>query len=333
MKLLLGFLVAGAGIVAVRLGAVGPVAPDNGVVQAAKAFLDALPAAERAKAARPFDLALRKVWQFTPGDRAGTRLRDLGPEQRALAEALLKTSLSEGGYFKTKNVMHLEDILGGSYASDLYWIEIFGTPSADGPWGWQYEGHHVVLTFTYAGGKMSMTPAFFGAHPALANDGKHELRALGAEEDFALKLFSTLDTEQQARARIDEAVPADIFTGPDRDTILTETKGLPCSALHADQRETMMALIDVYLDDAPAAEAALRRAAIERTLDQTRFAWIGPAERGKRFYYRIHGPEVLIEFDHTSASRSDDPHIHSIWRTPGDDYGEDLLKRHYLEDH
>lgn len=331
MKTILALLLVSASIVAMRLAALPPREPTADAVEAASRFLASLPASERAKAERPFDLATRKVWQFTPGDRKGTRLRDLGPEQRELVENLLKQSLSEAGYFKTKAVMSLEDILGGAYASDLYWIEVFGTPSREAPWGWQFEGHHVVLTFTYSEGRMAMTPAFFGAHPAEAVVGSKPLRALGDEEDLALALFRKLSPEQQARARIAEQVPADIFTGPGRDEELRDTPGLPGSALTEEQRSMLVDLVKVYLDDAPVSEATLRLAAIERTLDKTVFAWFGPAERGKRFYYRILGPAVLIEFDHTSASRPDDPHIHSIWRTPGSDYGEDLLKKHYLE--
>jgi hypothetical protein len=53
------------------------------------------------------------------------------------------------------------------------------------------------------------------------------------------------------------------------------------------------------------------------------------------FYYRIHSPVILIEFDHQRgvALRSDKPsrnHIHTVVRTPnGNDYGKDLLRLHH----
>ena len=55
------------------------------------------------------------------------------------------------------------------------------------------------------------------------------------------------------------------------------------------------------------------------------------------FYYRIHSPVVLIEFDHQRgiALDNDRPartHIHTVIRTPnGNDYGHDLLRQHHAE--
>jgi hypothetical protein len=56
------------------------------------------------------------------------------------------------------------------------------------------------------------------------------------------------------------------------------------------------------------------------------------------FYYRIHSPVVLIEFDHQSPVALPGPrvpgkaHIHTVVRTPnGNDYGKDLLRQHYAQ--
>jgi hypothetical protein len=57
------------------------------------------------------------------------------------------------------------------------------------------------------------------------------------------------------------------------------------------------------------------------------------------FYYRIHSPVILIEFDHQRPANTrhlaKDPrqpirdHIHAVVRTPnGNDYGQDLLRQH-----
>ena len=57
------------------------------------------------------------------------------------------------------------------------------------------------------------------------------------------------------------------------------------------------------------------------------------------YYYRIHSPVILIEFDHQRpanlAQFANDPntptrhHIHCVVRTPnGNDYGKDLLRQH-----
>ena len=56
------------------------------------------------------------------------------------------------------------------------------------------------------------------------------------------------------------------------------------------------------------------------------FAWEGPLKRGAGHYYRIQGRGLLIEYDNT---QNDANHVHSVWRRPGIDFGEDILARHY----
>jgi hypothetical protein len=57
------------------------------------------------------------------------------------------------------------------------------------------------------------------------------------------------------------------------------------------------------------------------------------------FYYRVHSPVILIEFDHLKgiALENDVPtreHVHTVVRTPhGGDYGRDLLRQHYEQSH
>ena len=73
-------------------------------------------------------------------------------------------------------------------------------------------------------------------------------------------------------------------------------------------------------------------------MDRTYFAWIGGTESDSVYYYRIHSPVILIEFDHQRPANlrhlyPDVPnrdHIHAVVRTPnGNDYGKDLLRQHY----
>ena len=79
---------------------------------------------------------------------------------------------------------------------------------------------------------------------------------------------------------------------------------------------------------------------VRRTSTRRCFAWIGGTEPDSVFYYRIHSPVILIEFDHqtpvglrrlaTIRSVPNREHIHTVVRTPnGNDYGKDLLRQHY----
>ena len=85
--------------------------------------------------------------------------------------------------------------------------------------------------------------------------------------------------------------------------------------------------------------ARVQMAEVRAHLDETYFAWIGGTEPDSVFYYRIHSPVILIEFDHQRPGGSAPrvrpakpmrEHIHTVVRTPnGNDYGKDLLRQHY----
>ena len=79
---------------------------------------------------------------------------------------------------------------------------------------------------------------------------------------------------------------------------------------------------------------------IEEHLEETWFAWVGDTNPDSVFYYRIHSPVILIEFDHerrVAPFRTRQPtrdHIHAVIRTPnGNDYGKDLLRQHIEQHH
>ena len=64
--------------------------------------------------------------------------------------------------------------------------------------------------------------------------------------------------------------------------------------------------------------------------DNLSFAWAGSTEPGQRHYFRIQGPTLLIEHDNTQGNGN---HIHSAWRNPADDFGDDVLAEHYRRYH
>jgi hypothetical protein len=109
----------------------------------------------------------------------------------------------------------------------------------------------------------------------------------------------------------------------------TRPKGVPAAALDDSQRELLRAVLDVYvrripdaLADAEAAKYAGAR------IGDLHFAWAGGIEPGEPHYYRIQGPRLLVEYDNTQRSVN---HVHSVWRDPTGDFGDDVLARHYRE--
>src|SRR5262249_5548141 len=136
----------------------------------------------------------RTRWYYTPKARSGLPLAEMEPRQQRLTLRLLTTGLSTAGYVTAATIMGLERVLDaqeGFRRADpgrdpvLYHVSIFGSPGPQGPWGWRFEGHHVSLHYTLAGGRVvSPTPTFFGANPAESPlGGASSLRPLGAVEE------------------------------------------------------------------------------------------------------------------------------------------------------
>ena len=86
------------------------------------------------------------------------------------------------------------------YGEWLYHITIMGEPSADKPWGWQIDGHHLNVNFFVLGDQVTMTPAFLGSEPVHALSGKYAgTRVFQAEEARALALMRSLPATSAAK--------------------------------------------------------------------------------------------------------------------------------------
>src|SRR6185295_19197017 len=134
-----------------------PADPAPAMAKAADAFLAALDPVKRAKASLPFNSAERLDWHFVPRERQGVPLKQMSPDERRAAIALLKSGLSARGFTKVDAILHLEDVLRtleGSAMRDpgLYYFTVFGRPADKGAWGWRYEGHHASLNWTVLDG-------------------------------------------------------------------------------------------------------------------------------------------------------------------------------------
>src|SRR4029453_8541831 len=77
------------------------------------------------------------------------------------------------------------------------------------------------------------------------------------------------------------------------------------------------------------ADEELRRMR-EAGSEEVRFAWAGPIDPKQPHYYRLHGPTLLIEDDHSQHRAK---HLHSVWHDPRNDFGADLLRAHYERSH
>jgi iron(III)-enterobactin esterase len=321
------------------------------IQSAAKAFLESLSADQRKLAVFAVDDPERKDWSNLPHtlhSRKGIAIGDLTPAQRVLAHHLIQAGLSSQGYLKTTGIMELDEVLlhlSGQDKADkpmfglrYYWLSFLGEPSSEKPWGWQLDGHHLALNFSLSGREVAMTPTFMGSDPHEVREGLHAgWRVLGAEDDQGLALMESLRPEQRRKALLAAVAPADVITGPGRDKSLTEVAGLPFSEMDDAQKGLLLSLVDEYVRNYRPDLAARQIDRINRSgWDKVHFAWAGPVGPTAPYYYRVHGPTVLIEFDNNHPpGRKDGPinHIHSVFRDPQNDYGEDLLRRHLQESH
>jgi hypothetical protein len=315
----------------------------------ATAFLDSLTPQQREKASEPLDSADRTHWNFIPTSmfpRQGLPIKEMTEPQRKLAHELLKTGLSARGYSTTTTIMSgLEAILRDTEAAarqanpnaggavnmrdpELYFFTVFGTPGAQGRWGWRVEGHHVSLHFTIAdGAAVVAAPTFWGTNPAEVREGPQKgLRTLDKEQDAGRAMMMALDEAQKKTATFAEAAPGDILTKTDVVVNPLNPPGVAASAMTPKQRELLMQVVDVYTGQMTADIAADRKAEYEKAgVEKITFAWAGPVTPGQKHYYRVQGPTFVIEFDNTQNNAN---HIHSVWRDFDSDFGRDLLREH-----
>ena len=313
------------------------------MAEAISRFLPDLDSEQRERVAFDFDWDERLDWHYIPKPREGVPRGQMTAEQLAAADALMASGLSQMGYDKAQAIVRHEAILrrveereGISQhvrETGRYFFSIFGTPGDDDPWGWRVEGHHLSVNYTVSEGRVvSATPSFFGANPAEVKDGAEKgLRILKDEEDMGRALFLGLDDEQQRSATVFSDAPADIITGADRKVDVGDPTGLPAAAMNGHQRESLMALLRLYVERVPADVAGEALDKIESAgIYQVRFGWAGGAERGQGHYYRVQGPGFLLEYDNTQNGAN---HIHAVWRDVNGDFGYDALADHYHQHH
>jgi Protein of unknown function (DUF3500) len=280
--------------------------------------------------------------------RQGVSFKEMSEPQREAAFALLGAGLSAKGLKLTRDIMKLNHTLAElnnnnfeEYGEWLYHLTVMGTPSATEPWGWQLDGHHLIVNYFVIGDQVVMTPLFVGSEPVIATSGKYAgTRILQEEQDRGLAMMTSLDPGQKQKAVIEAAKTRNNnLTEAFKDNTVVPYAGIRGDALNAAQQRQLLDLIALYVRNMDEGHARLKMQDVEKHMADTRFAWVGGSEPASVFYYRIHSPVILIEFDHQRTanlrhltSTPEVPqrqHIHVVVRTPnGNDYGKDLLRQH-----
>jgi hypothetical protein len=315
------------------------------VRKAAEFFLAGLSDEQKKKTLFPVDDAEWLTWDNRHfAMREGVGFFEMSAAQRRLAFNLMRASLSAQGLKQTRDIMKLNGTLAeltnnyDEYSEWFYWITIMGEPSATKPWGWQLDGHHAIINYFVLGDQVVMSPVFMGSEPVKTDSGKFKgTVVLQAEQNHGLALMRSLDTAQQAKAMIAGGKKSeDTLAAAYRDNLVLDYAGIRVAELNAAQKKLFLRVVAQYVNNMDNGHARDRMSEVRKYLDQTFFGWIGATEPDGVFYYRIHSPVILIEFDHQrpiALAKSQIPtrnHIHTVVRTPnGNDYGKDLLRQHH----
>jgi Protein of unknown function (DUF3500) len=323
-------------------------------------MIDSLTDLQKKRALLTYGDTARIKWNNLPVGlraRTGLNIGAMTDEQRKLVHRLLSASLSSQGYLKATSIMHLDNLLNMyvdtmhqrkemsdqqyGFMRDLKWshqnfyLAFFGNPATDQDWGYKLEGHHLSLNFTFHKDQLSVTPMFVGTDPAeypiLEYAG---WRVLSKEEDYGLKLINSLSPELRKKATMSQDVPGDIITAAESGKRLVDYWGVKGSELSASQQEILKAVIREFVFNLGYEKAMVEYEKITKAgVSNIYFGWIGTYKEKEPHYYIVNGPTFLIEFDNNGGPRRVANHIHAIWREKGNEYGEDVLKKHYEADH
>ena len=227
--------------------------------------------------------------------RQGVSLKEMTGKQREAAMDLMRASLSANGLQLSLDIMKTDqtlreinnDIL--SYDEELYFFTLMGLPSAIEPWGWQLDGHHLIINYFVLGDQVVMTPVFLGGEPVKANSGKYAgNHILQEEQNSGLAMMQALDDEQKASATLASTKKHNNNRGEaNKDNLVLEYEGIPVTRFSDEQKTQLLDLIE-FDHQFPVGTSRLNK------------------ER--------------------KPTRD---HIHVVIRTPnGNDYGKDLLSQH-----
>jgi len=330
---------------------VGPTgASTESVRLAAERFLSCLTNEQRARTLFPVDDSEWRKWMNQHFYvRQGVSLQEMTEVQRETAFNLLRASLSTRGFELTRNIMRLNETLA-ELTDDhqflgewLYHFTVMGRPSLTEPWGWQLDGHHAILNYFVLGDQVVSTPLFLGSEPVRATSGKYKgLVILQQEQNDGLDMLRGLPEAQRQKAILTLSKAGNNnLTEAFKDNVVLNYSGLRTAGLDPPARGRLLDLVHLYVSNMDDGHSRVKMEEVKRHLEDTWFVWIGGTEADSAFYYRIHSPVILIEFDHQRPANltrfSPDPnkptqqHIHCVVRTPnGNDYGKDLLRQHYL---
>lgn len=229
------------------------------VRKAAESFLAALNEDQRGRTTYKVDDAEWRKWMNQHFYvRQGVSFLEMSEAQRESAIGLLRASLSAKGLKLTRDIMRLNHTLGELNNNDMeqygewrYHITVMGKPSATEPWGWQLDGHHVIINYFVLGTQVVMSPVFVGSEPVIAESGKFKGTViLQQEQNDGLTFLRALSEEQRRKAVIEVAKPGNNNVGEAfKDNVVLDYAGLAGKDMTAAQKKQLLALATLYISN------------------------------------------------------------------------------------
>lgn len=331
-------------------------APVIEMVKAAKKLIREATAEQRKVLVKEVDAHEWRAW-MNPEiyiSRHGVRLEEASDDFLTNIHSLMSASLSEEGFMKATGCMKVNHFLGEvvngrkvlNYKS--YNFTIFGIPSETDPWGWQIFGHHFDMNCFILGKQMVVTPVFMGAEPNVIDEGPYKGTELFTDqEQTALKLINLFGQEEIDGVRVYKNLSGPEYPewryhradqrhlgGAFQDNKVIPYEGANVTTFSAEQQDLVRKLIELQINYLPKKARVAKMKEVEQQWNHTYFAWIGNFKREDGFYYKVHSPVIMIEFDHHSGVFLNNAlplpfHIHTLVRTPnGNDYGKELLRQY-----
>ena len=205
---------------------------------------------------------------------------------------MMRAGLSAKGFEKSRDVMRLNGYLAElvknfeEYGEFLYHLTVMGTPSDTEPWGWQLDGHHLIINYFVLGDQVVMTPTFMGSEPVI---GDH--RSVRRHRGAAGRAGQGPGVHAVADARAAEARDASKPAKTANNALVAGVPRQPGARLRgsagvgadaAQKRQQLLAVIEEYVGNMADGHAKVQMDDVRTHLDATYFAWIGGIRTRRR---------------------------------------------------
>lgn len=145
------------------------------------------------------------------------------------------------------------------------------------------------------------------------------------ELSFGRALVQSLTEAQRKKAVLNIEVPKDIITQTKATLETLDTyQGISVADLNAEQKKQLGRIIAEYIGLVRSDFAINEMIEISETPEELiYFTWIGGVNENQECYFRIRGPNLLLELSNVQGNTR---HVHLVWRDAQKDFGYQAMR-------